>query len=178
MILSNATSTFELDPSPYKVSWENLEALKTVLPAEGVSVDIREDAGAFVLKIKTNVNLTPGWMDQAELAFQAADAAAKAKKAALKAKMSAWTAPVVESNTKLTKGLAAVIKRQFAEVERNIAEEDWGMAQCYASDAADLIGIMRELDAGNQATARRLIENLDTIVRDGIPENIWQWIHA
>jgi hypothetical protein len=176
MICSNASTSFDLNPAPAKVSWENLEALKKVLP--GCSIDIREDCGAFVIKTKAGVDLPEGWEAAAERAFLTADAAALAKKAAIKAAMEGWKAPVLPEPTALTKKLARQIGRYLKEAEKNIAEGDYGMAQCYASDAADLIVIMREVDAGHQATAYRLVDNLDTIVRDSIPEDVWNWLRA
>jgi hypothetical protein len=178
MYCSFVTRSFDFFPEPYKVSWENQEALKKVL-GEGFTVEIREDAQAFVVSVRPGRDLVGhSWMDRAEEAFKAADEAAKAKKAAEKAKMDAWICPNLPKPTKLTKGLAKVIKRYLDDVKREIAAEDYGMANCYATDALDLIDIMSEVNAGNQATARRKIENLDTAVRDYIPEDVWQWIHA
>lgn len=176
MICNNLTSSFDLTPSPYKVSWENMEALKKVLP--DCSIVIREDCKAFVITMKGDIKLPARWEAAAEAAFKAADAAILAKKAAVKAAMEGWKAPVLPEPTALTKKLARVIGRYIKDAEKNIAEEDWGMAQCYASDAADLTKIMVEVDAGNQATAYRLADNLDTIVRENIPEDVWNWMRA
>ena len=171
------TKTFDFIPTPHKVSWENLGALLKVL-GDGFDVGYREDGEAFVVTVRPGSTLPPRWMDLAAEAFLEADAAIQAKKAALKVAMQGWVAPVLPEPTKLTKKLAKQIDRYLKEVAKNVAAEDFGMAQCYASDAADLIKIMVEVDAGHQATAYRLAENLDTVVRENIPEDVWNWMRA
>jgi hypothetical protein len=177
MYCSSVTRSFDFFPEPYKVSWENLEALKKLL-GEGFTVEIREDAQAFVVGIRPGHDLVGySWLDRAEEAFKAAVDAAKAKTEALRAKMIAWKAPILPKPTALTLPLVKVIKRTLNEVEKNIREGDFSMAACYASDADDLIEVMVLVAADDQKGAYRKASGMDTAVRDNIPESIWKWLH-
>lgn len=51
--------------------------------------------------------------------------------------------------------------------------DDKSMQQCYRSDGRDLRAIATLIRSGNIEQARRDINHLDTLVREVVPESVW-----
>lgn len=54
---------------------------------------------------------------------------------------------------------------------------DDGMLRCGAEDAKDLRVIGETIAAGDILEARKSVEWLDTIVRDSVPDAVWDYVH-
>jgi hypothetical protein len=57
-------------------------------------------------------------------------------------------------------------------------KDDASMIKMYDDDAKDLYAIAALIDAGSFVEALSKSQRLDTVVRETIPDNVWDWLHS
>ncbi len=70
-----------------------------------------------------------------------------------------------------------VIKTYNDRIQREIVNEDFDQALCYANDGKDLIAFRNVLDTGSRKEALAFRKELDTIVREHIPEKVYDYLN-
>jgi len=79
----------------------------------------------------------------------------------------------------LVEGRAVLATDEFNGMHLCADCTEWERKNADPYEAAEQREAQREaVEAGHVSEARRLVEKLDTIVRDSIPEDIWIWIRA
>jgi hypothetical protein len=181
MSLSFIASLYDLDPSPHKVTWENLMALQNAFKDMDITVEYREDHQAFRLRVSQTDSMVSSdalW-SAAMVAMTTATKMKALKDKATKAKVMSWCPCSIlpATETKLTAGLCSVIRGKVQMHKRMSIAKDWSAAWSYAQDVDALFKIVNEIDKGHKKRAERLVCQLDTAVRDYVPQAVWDWFN-